>query len=358
MRAGCLDALPSCSCVLLPVADGGDGTVDVLAAAGAQRVTAWVTGPLGTRVQAAYAVQERTAYIEVAQACGLRHVDAPTSHSARTATTYGVGELVRAALDDGYRHLVLGLGGSATTDGGAGMAMALGARLLDERRQPLPPGGVALRQLAHVDLAAVDPRLPKADVVLACDVDSPLTGPAGAAHVFAAQKSATSADTVALDEALRWYGKMLERTFGGRLADSPGAGAAGGLGVGTMAFLRAKSAPGTRLLLRLLHLDEAISGADLVLTGEGHLDQQSLAGKAPVGVAGAARLQGVPVIAIAGRVSVADELLAGVGIEAAYSLAGDGVSTAQAVAGASTLLRQTTARAVALWADRRATSDP
>ena len=349
MAEGCRTALPGCHVAKVPVADGGDGTVDVLGAAGATLVKRTVTGPLGAPVPAVLAVLGDTAYVETAQACGLRYVSVPTPATARAATTFGVGELVRAALDLGHRRLVLGLGGSATTDGGSGMAVALGARLLAADGQPVAPGGAALAHLATVDVSGLDPRLADTEVVLACDVDSPLAGPAGAAQVFAPQKGADPAAVAQLDAALTSYGRRLEEQLGRRVMDRPGAGAAGGLGAGAMAFLGAEATSGIDLLLDLLRLPDAIVGADLVVIGEGHLDEQSLAGKAPLGVTRLAGRLGVDVLAVAGQVSVSPEALRGAGVLAAHALADRARDTEDAVGRAAELLHEVTAAAVSTW---------
>jgi glycerate 2-kinase len=353
MAAGCRDALPGCRVIEVPVADGGDGTVEVLRAAGAAVVEVPVTGPLGTPVTGCFAVLGGTAYLETASACGLRYVPVPDPATARTATTVGVGELVRAALDRGHRRLVLGLGGSATTDGGAGMAAALGAGLLDATGTPLPPGGAALARLARVDASDLDPRLAEAEVVLACDVDNPLAGPRGAAPVFGPQKGADAAAVAELDGALAHYGGVLAADLGADVAALPGAGAAGGLGAGCLAFLGARAEPGTDLLLDLLGLPAALAGADLVVVGEGHLDAQSLGGKAPVGVARRAQAAGVDVVAVAGRVSVDAEALVRAGLRAAHALVDRARGGQDAVDRAAELLRLTTADAVRAWAAGR-----
>ena len=287
----------------------------------------------------------------------MRHVPAPGPATARTATTYGVGQLVTAALELGHRRLVLGLGGSATSDGGAGMAVALGARLRDAGGRDLPPGGAALSQLATVDLRGLDPRLREAEVVLACDVDNALSGPAGAAAVFAPQKGADRAAVAELDAALTHFGAGRAAALGTDGAGRPGAGAAGGLGAGAMAFLGARATSGIGLLLELLGLPDALRGAGLVLIGEGRLDDQSLGGKAPLGVARLARALDVDVVAIAGRVTARPEALRAAGIQAAHALLERADSVDDAIHRAAALLRATASLAVAEWARRRS-ADP
>jgi glycerate kinase len=310
-----------------PVADGGEGTVEVVLSAGWVRRERTVTGPTGAPVRAAYALSPdgsspRTAVVELAAASGLGRLPGGRP-DPRHATTFGTGELVAAALDEQVERLVLGIGGSATTDGGTGLAAALGARFLDAAGRPLPPGGVALTDLAAVDLRHLDPRLRGTEVVVACDVDNPLTGPHGAAHVYGPQKGASPDDVAALDAALSRLAQVLRRDLGVDVDRVPGAGAAGGVGAGALAFLGARLTPGIDLLLDLVGFDRALDGAALVVTGEGSFDAQSLAGKAPVGVARRARAAGVPVLVLAGRVELdgADRArLAGLGIEAVHAL--------------------------------------
>lgn len=306
---------PGLHVTALPVADGGDGTVDAALAAGFERREVRVTGPLGEPVTAAYALREGTAVVEMAEASGLRHL--PGSFAPLTATTYGTGELLRAALDAGARTVVLGVGGSATTDGGAGALSALGAWLLDGTGAPVGPGGAALAGLATADLTGLDPRLRSTRLVLASDVDNPLTGPHGAAAVYGPQKGASADDVAVLDAALAHYAAVLD---GGALAGAPGAGAAGGLGYGALAGLGAAFRPGIEVMLDVLGFPAALESAGLVITGEGSLDAQTLHGKAPAGVAAAARARGVPVIAVCGRLSLPAEALRAAGIRRAYAL--------------------------------------
>ena len=310
---------PEAEVVLLPVADGGDGTVDAAVAAGYQRRRVIVQGPTGEPVTADLAVRGSSAVIEMAEASGLRQLPggrpAPT-----TASTYGTGQLVRAALDAGARHLVLAVGGSASTDGGAGMAQALGARLLDSTGQDVAPGGSALAGLARIAATGLDPRLADCDVVVASDVDNPLTGPRGAAAVYGPQKGASEQDVAELDAALSHYADIVWRDLRVDVAQTPGAGAAGGTGAGALAFLGARLTSGIELVLDVIGFADALAGADLVLTGEGSLDAQSLAGKAPVGVARAAAAEGIPVMALVGRLQVTPDQLREVGITAAHAL--------------------------------------
>ncbi|MGW1077983.1 glycerate kinase, partial [Streptomyces sp. NPDC002537] len=285
--------------------------------------TARVTGPLGEPVTAAYALRDDTAVVEMAEASGLRRLPRGT-YAPLTAGTRGTGELLRAALDAGARTIVLGVGGSAGTDGGAGMLSALGARLTDAHGRPLAPGGGPLAGLAHADLSGLDPRLTRTRVVLASDVDNPLTGPKGAAAVYGPQKGASPDDVAALDAALAHYAHTLAEAAGPRAAEyarAPGAGAAGGVGYGALVGLDATFRPGIEVLLDVLGFAAALERTDLVITGEGSLDAQTLHGKAPAGVAAAARRRGVPVVAVCGVLSLDEGALRAAGIARAYALA-------------------------------------
>ena len=290
----------------------------------------------------------RTAVVELAAASGLTLL--PDGPDARRAGTFGTGELVAAALGEGVERLVLAIGGSAATDGGTGMATALGARLLDSDDRPLAPGGAALTDLARIDLTGLDPRIGTTEVVVACDVDNPLTGPSGAAAVYGPQKGATAADVTVLDAGLARLARVLRRDHGIDIEDTPGAGAAGGAGAGALAFLGARLTPGIDLVLDLVGFDDALAGADLVVTGEGSLDHQSLAGKAPVGVARRARAAGVPVVVLAGRVDLdaADRARLGdLGIVGTHALLDLQPDPALAMARAGTLLRELAAHVFA-----------
>ncbi|MFI0774647.1 glycerate kinase [Streptomyces sp. NPDC021212] len=333
----------------LPVADGGDGTVDAAVAAGFERREVAVTGPLGTPVTAAYALRDGTAVVEMAEASGLRHLPARV-FAPLTATTYGSGELLRAALDAGARTIVFGVGGSATTDGGSGMLSALGARFLRGDGTPVAPGGGPLGELATADLTGLDPRLASTEVVLASDVDNPLTGPKGAAAVYGPQKGASEADVTALDGALAHYVRVLERAVGSRAAEyaaAPGAGAAGGIGFGALLGLGAAFRPGIDVMLDVLGFAAALEGADLVITGEGSLDEQTLHGKAPAGVAAAARARGIDVVAVCGRLALTPAALGGAGIRRAYPLTDLEPDPARCIAEAGPLLERAAERLAA-----------
>ncbi|MBM9507037.1 glycerate kinase [Actinacidiphila acididurans] len=346
VTAGLRAVAPDLAVESLPVADGGDGTVDAAVAAGFGRRTVRVTGPLGEPVEAAYALRGATAVVEMAEASGLRYLP-PGVFAPLTATTYGTGELLRAALDAGARTVVLGVGGSATTDGGAGMLSALGVRLLDRAGVPLAPGGAALADLAEADVTGLDPRLAAARIVLAGDVDNPLLGPKGAAAVYGPQKGASPADVAVLDAALGRYARALAAALGpeaARAAEAPGAGAAGGMGYGALAALGAAFRPGIEVMLDVLGFAAALERADLVVTGEGSLDEQTLHGKAPAGVARAARARGLDVVAVCGRLALTPAQLAAAGIRRAYALADLEPDPARSMSLAGPLLEQAAAQ--------------
>ncbi|WP_442811159.1 glycerate kinase [Streptomyces sp. NBC_00481] len=321
VTAGLRRVVPDLEVEALPVADGGDGTVAAAVAAGFERREVRVGGPLGEPVTAAYALRGETAVVEMAEASGLQRLPAGV-FAPLTASTYGSGELLRAALDAGARTIVFGVGGSATTDGGAGMLAALGARFLDAAGEPVGPGGGGLRDLVTADLTGLDERLASIDFVLASDVDNPLTGPKGAPAVYGPQKGASPEDVVALDAALAHFAAVLEKIIGGRAAEhalAPGAGAAGGIGYGAL-ILGARFRPGIEVMLDVLGFAKALEKATLVITGEGSLDEQTLHGKAPAGVAAAARAAGKEVVAVCGRLALRPEALGRAGIRRAYPL--------------------------------------
>jgi glycerate kinase len=306
---------------LRPVADGGEGTVEAVASAGFDVVPARVTGPSGDPVDAVFARRGETAVVELAEASGVQRL--PTGRrDPLDATSRGTGELILAALDQGCQQIVLGVGGSASTDGGAGMLQALGVRLLDAAGRDLAPGGAALADLRSVGLDDIDPRLRRTAVVLASDVDNPLLGPTGAARVFAAQKGADGEQVERLEAALENWARLLAAALGRDVRDEAGAGAAGGVGFAALSVLQAQRRAGIDVVLDLIDFDALLRGAALVVTGEGSLDRQSLAGKAPIGVARRAAMAGVPTVALVGQRSVGSDLLWPLGIEAAYPLTG------------------------------------
>lgn len=350
IAAGWARVYPDADLLLCPMADGGEGTVDaLLSATGGTLQQTRVSGPLGDPVEARWGLlQDAQAIIEMAEASGLHRVEA-ARRDVLAASSHGTGELIRAALDAGVRRIVLGLGGSATNDGGAGLLAALGVRFLDRAGQELALGGAALASLSQIDLTGLDTRLAQVEVMVAADVDNPLCGPRGASAVFGPQKGASPAQVEQLDAALAHYADVMAATLGEDLRDYPGVGAAGGLGFAARAVLRAAFRPGVELVAELSGLAAAVEGADLVITGEGRLDGQSLHGKTPVGVARIARAAGVPVIALAGSLGEGYQRLYAEGIGAAFSLAPGPLSLEQAMQQAADQLSARAADLARLW---------
>jgi glycerate kinase len=340
MAEGLRRALPDATLALVPMADGGPGTVEavVAAAKSGQRMTAAAHDALGRALEAAWGIiDENTAVIEMAAASGLTLLT-EDERDPRIASTYGTGELVRAALDAGCRRIIVGIGGSATNDGGAGMAQALGARFLDDAGQDLPPGGAALARLGRIDLSGLDPRLEGCRLLAASDVFNPLCGPQGASLVYGPQKGATPEVAQELDAALRHYAQVIERDLGVRVLDLAGAGAAGGLGAGLVAFLGAEIVPGAQLVAEAVGLRQKLAGADLTLTGEGRLDAQTSFGKAPWEVARLARGYGLPVIAIAGSLAEDCRPALGEAFDAVVAITPRAMSVGEAMAQAAKLV--------------------
>lgn len=335
---------------LCPMADGGEGTVDaVLAAAGGERRELSVMGPLATPVNAHWGwLGDGTAVIEMAAASGLHWVPS-AQRDARVTSSYGTGELITAALDAGATRIILGLGGSATNDGGSGLLRALGVRFLDAGGNELRPGGAALASLQRVDLSGLDERLQGVQVEVAADVDNPLCGPKGASAVFGPQKGASPEHVEELDAALARLAEVVGEALGEDFSTFPGVGAAGGLGFAAKAFLGARFRPGIELVAELSGLADAVRGADLVITGEGRLDAQSLHGKTPVGVARVAKTQGVPVIALAGSLGEGYQAVREAGIEACFSLAPGPITLEHACASAGPELEARAADLARFW---------
>ncbi len=354
IAAGIRRVWPDADIRVVPVADGGEGTVRALVAAtGGALHPARVTGPLGEPVVAEYGMlggnRSGTAVIEMAAASGLPLVP-PDKRDPCVTTTRGTGELMRAALDAGARRLLIGIGGSATNDGGAGMAQALGVRLLDAQGNELPAGGAALAQLARIDSSGLDPRVKDVEVQVASDVTNPLCGPEGASAIYGPQKGATLEMVAELDAALAHYGQLLKRDLGADVANVPGAGAAGGLGAGLLAFAHAQLAPGAQLVLETLDFAHILEGAALVCTAEGQLDSQTAYGKAVGAVAAAARKAGTHVVALAGSVTADDAALEKLGIDAALSIVNGPMTLDESMAHTSRLLADAAARATRLIA--------
>ncbi len=348
---------PGAECRSIPLADGGDGTVRAfLAALGGTAVARKVTGPLGEKVEATFAVlpDGETAVIEMAAASGLVLVPAERRDPLR-ATTRGTGELIRAAIDLGCRKIIVGIGGSATVDGGAGLAQALGARLLDPDGRELPPGGASLARLDRIETGDLARTVTGVEFTVASDVDNPLCGPNGAAAVFGPQKGATPEMVAILDRALAHYGQVLARDLGRDVSERPGAGAAGGLGAGLMTFLGARLTPGIDLLLDLVRFRDQLAWADLVFTGEGRVDGQTLRGKGPYGVARAAAEAGRPTVVLAGSVGPGAEGLEAVGRTVVLPVVTGPMSLEQAMGEAAALITAAAERVARLFIMGRTT---
>ena len=342
---------PAAQSTLTPVADGGDGTLDVLVeATGGQVFSSRVTGPLGEEVTSRWGAMGdgETALVEIALVSGLAMAP-PRQRDPRIATSYGAGQLVRQALDQGYRRIIIGLGGSATNDGGAGMAQALGARFLDHEGLELPLGGSALARLATIDPSAIHPGLAEAEVIAATDVNNPLCGPSGASEVYGPQKGASPALVKELDQALAVYAEVLHRSLGKQVADVPGAGAAGGLGAGLMAFANATLQSGVDMVCQAVDLDGKLEGADLLITGEGRIDASTAFNKAPVGVAKRAKAKNVPVIALAGSLGAGYQEVYAHGIDAVVPICDRPMSFRESLGRTRELLCDAADRAVRLW---------
>ncbi|HBN96077.1 MAG TPA: glycerate kinase [Firmicutes bacterium] len=351
MAKGVKRVLPQADMTLLPLSDGGEGLVDSLVVASGGRLAEFdVTGPLGTPVTAKMGLMGdgQTAVIEMAQASGLILVP-ENKRNPLVTTTFGTGELIKKALELGCSHLIIGIGGSATNDGGMGMAQALGFRFFDEQKQPLGQGGGELARLARIDASGRDPRLDDVTIEVACDVNNPLTGPQGAAHIYGPQKGATSEMVEFLDAALSNYDQILQRDLGQDVGKVPGAGAAGGLGAGLMALLGGLLVSGIELVLDVLDFDKKVKGACLVLTGEGKFDAQSAFGKVPMGVAHRARKLGVPVVVIAGSVLPSAEILHGEGVTAYFSILNQPMSLNEAMDHGAELVENQVAEVMRLF---------
>jgi len=347
---GVLSIYPEAEVVQIPVADGGDGTLDALVkSTGGELFTSLVTGPLGEPVSALWGVMGdgHTTVIEMARASGLALVP-PRRRNPRVTTTYGTGELIREAVDRGYRRIVVGLGGSATNDGGAGMAQALGVRLLDSNGKELPPGGAALSRLARIDMSGLRRGVMEARITAATDVTNPLCGPSGAAAIYGPQKGASPEVVEELDKALDHLSHIIKRNLGVDVRDVPRAGAAGGLGAGLMAFVNAEVESGIDLVCQVLGVDEHLVGAELVITGEGRVDASTIYDKAPVGVARRAKARAIPVIAMVGSLGPGYEEVYKHGIDAVVPLLDRPMSFEESISRTYGLLRSATERTMRL----------
>ena len=348
MREGVLRVVPDAETVLVPVADGGDGTLETLVeTSGGTTRTATVTGPLGEPTEAQWGAMGdgQTAVIEMARTSGLALVP-DDRRDPLTATTAGLGEVIRDALDEGFRRFILGIGGSATNDAGAGMAQALGVHLLDTAGRDLEAGGAALAELDHIDMTGLDRRAADSEFMVACDVSNPLTGPEGASAVYGPQKGATPAMVAQLDAALGRFAEVILRDLGADVRDVPGSGAAGGLGGGIMAFLGGQLRPGVDIVLDTLQFDSKLDGADLVITGEGGMDFQTVYNKAPIGVARLAKARGIAVIAISGSLGKGYTDVHDHGIDAVSAITSAPMDMDEAIARCSELVADATEQAL------------
>ncbi|QJD93308.1 glycerate kinase [Duganella dendranthematis] len=341
IEAGFREIFPDADYVKLPVADGGEGTVQAMIdASGGKRVALQVTGPLGDPVSAFYGLMGdgQTAVIEMAAASGLELV-LPSQRNPLRTTSFGTGQLILNALNAGARRFVLGIGGSATNDGGAGMLQALGGRLLDATGADLAHGGGALNMLDRIDLSGLDARIKDSVFDVACDVSNPLVGPQGASAIFGPQKGATPEMVARLDDNLRHYAQVIERDLGQQVADVPGAGAGGGIGAAMLVFLGGSLRPGSEIVTAAVGLDAAVANADLVITGEGRIDGQTIHGKTPVGVARVAQRHCKPVIAIAGGLASGAAAVHDHGIDAVFGSVSRPVTVEEAMASAAANVR-------------------
>ena len=348
---GVLAAVPDAETVLIPVADGGDGTLHALVdATGGEIFTSTVTGPINQQVEAQWGVMGdgRTAAIEMARASGLAMVP-PRRRNPRVTTTLGTGEILKEALERGYRRVIVGLGGSATNDGGAGMATALGARFLDAGGNALPTGGGALSRLDRIDASGMLNQISGAEIIAATDVTNPLCGPTGASAVYGPQKGASQELVAELDAALLNFARVVSRDVGLDVLDTPGAGAAGGLGAGLMAFAGAKMRSGIDMVCQVLEFDSHLAGADLVITGEGQADHSTVFDKAPVGVARHAKAHGVPTLLLAGSLGEGHEELYDHGVASILCISDAAMTFQQALSRTGEMLEGTAERAMRLF---------
>lgn len=350
LQEGIRRVWPDIETVMLPVSDGGEGFLENMKVASqAEMVELEASDPLGRRIKTGYLLMHegQTALIEMARVSGLTLIDEQERNPLYTST-YGTGELIRDALDRGVRELVIGIGGSATNDGGLGMAMALGVRFFDSAGKELGLGGKELNRLAKVDMSGLHTRINESKITVACDVDNPLYGPNGAAYVYGPQKGATKEIVRELDQGLMILADVIKRDLARDVADLPGAGAAGGLGAGLMAFLNAELKSGISVVLEALRAEEVFSRASLIVTGEGRIDGQTLHGKVPIGVARAAKKYGKPVIAIAGGLGDNLEPLYMEGIDGLMSIVPEPMSLDEAMQKARVLVADAAERVARL----------
>ena len=354
MREGVHRVVKSAETVLVPVADGGDGTLETLVdSSDGETHTSVVTGPLGERINASWGAMGdgRTAVIEMARTSGLALIPIQ-KRDPKIATTYGLGELIKNILSKGFRNFIIGIGGSASNDAGAGMAQALGIRLLNKFDSDLPVGGAALAKLNRIDTSGLDKDAKVAHFEVACDVTNPLTGPEGASHVYGPQKGATPQTALQLDAALIHFATIVKRDIGMEIDNIPGSGAAGGLGGGLIAFLGANLKPGVDIVLDAVGLREKLVGANLVITGEGQMDFQTVYNKAPIGVARLAKQQDIPVVGISGSLGPRYTEVHEHGIDAVFSITSGPMNLEEASRDAANLIASATEQTLRLMQTR------
>lgn len=346
MEQGILSVFPNANVIKIPIADGGEGTVEALVtAAGGKMIEQTVQGPLGEPVKAHWGIlgDRQTAVIEMAAASGLTLLP-PEKRDPRVTSTFGTGELIRAALDKGMRKIIVGIGGSATNDGGTGMARALGVKFIGHDENELPEGGASLAKLNRIDMSDLDPRLASTEIMVACDVDNPLCGDRGASAVYGPQKGATAEMVKQLDKALQNYAEIARKETGRDIAGCAGAGAAGGLGGGLLFFTNAQLRPGVQIVLEAANFSQIVQHADMVITGEGCTDYQTAHGKAPVGVAAIARQYNVPTVCLAGSLGKGSDEVLKHGIHGLMSIQSCPITLDECMANASELISAATAR--------------
>ncbi|WP_318510751.1 glycerate kinase [Photobacterium leiognathi] len=348
---GFRQVIPNAEYIKLPMADGGEGTVQSLVdASNGNIIEHSVTGPLGEQVNGFFGLMGdgKTAIIEMASASGL-HLVSPELRNPMLTTSFGTGELILAALDKGVEHIIVGIGGSATNDGGIGMAQALGVRFLDENNKPIHYSGSALDSLHRIDISNIDPRLISVKLEVACDVDNPLCGEKGASQVFGPQKGATPEMVTQLDNNLSHYAEIIKRDLGKDVKDMAGAGAAGGMGAALLGIFNAQLRPGIEIVMDAVNLADTLQDADLVITGEGRIDSQTIHGKTPIGVARTAKRFNKPVIGIAGSLSYDCNVVHEHGIDAVFSVVPRSVSLAEALAEAAINVELTARNVAAIY---------
>lgn len=345
IETGIRKVFPDADVAKIAIADGGEGTVDaMIAGAGGHLVQTRVIGPLGEEIESFYGILDSgDAVIEMAAASGLPLVP-PSRRDPRLTTTFGTGQLIRQAMDAGVRRVYIGIGGSATNDGGVGMAQALGVSFRDASGTELGHGGAALAGLAAIDASGIDPRLKDTEIIVSCDVNNPLCGDRGASAIFGPQKGATPDMVTQLDDALRHYASVVRQQLGIDVADTPGAGGAGGLGYGLLAFTRSVLRPGIEIVLDVCGFDDKAADADLVITGEGRIDAQSVMGKVPVGVGKRAKKLNLPVLAIVGDIGPGAEAVYAHGVDAIMSTVNRAMPLDEALARSGELLEDAAER--------------